>query len=100
MQIDHIDHNPLNNRIENLRLVSHHENQKNLKLAKNNKTGASGVFWEKRSKRFKAVIRLDGKDRYLGSFKTIEEAAFARKCGEEHFGFHPNHGQVVQLEAA
>lgn len=41
--IDHIDGNPENNRIENLRLVTQKENNKNRKLHRNNKTGLHGV---------------------------------------------------------
>lgn len=44
MQVDHIDGNPRNNRIENLRVVSLAENARNHKLRRTNKTGLKGVY--------------------------------------------------------
>lgn len=44
--IDHIDRNPLNNRIENLRAVPHSVNMRNTKLQKNNKSGKTGVNYK------------------------------------------------------
>lgn len=46
-QIDHIDHVRSNNRLSNLRLVTHKENQRNQKLHKRNTSGFSGIYWEK-----------------------------------------------------
>lgn len=45
MQIDHINHIRNDNRIENLRLVSNQDNQKNTKRSGNNKSGVTGVCW-------------------------------------------------------
>ncbi len=92
--IDHIDGNPQNNRIENLRDVEHSENQKNLKLNKNNKSGFSGVGFLERTGRWKAVIQNSGKAHHLGYFATKEEAVAARKNAERRFGFHQNHGRA------
>ena len=71
--IDHIDGDPLNNRFENLRDVSHGINQQNQNRAhSNNKTGFLGV--SPRGRKFRAVINVDGKHMHIGLFNTPELA--------------------------
>jgi hypothetical protein len=65
--IDHIDRNPLNNNIENLREVTRHENTFN--------KNAKGYY--KVGNKFRAQIRLNGKLIHLGYFDTEQEAAQA-----------------------
>lgn len=77
--VDHIDGNPLNNKINNLRLVTHSQNMLNCKLRKNNKTGVCGVFFCELRQRYIATIGVDGRTKSLGSFKTLEEASITRK---------------------
>lgn len=91
-QIDHINGNPSDNRICNLRDVDALENARNLGLSKSNKTGVSGVWFVKNLKKWRAVIRVGGMAHHLGYFTTIEEAAEARRQAAIHNGFHPNHG--------
>lgn len=67
--IDHIDRNRLNNSLSNLRVVRPSENAKN----KNGK----GVKLDKRSGKWEARIRVDGKYIHLGSFDTKDSARFA-----------------------
>jgi hypothetical protein len=64
--IDHIDRNPLNNILTNLRIVSHQQNTFN-KISK-------GYSWSKRDNNWKAQIRVNYKKMYLGSYDTEEEA--------------------------
>ncbi len=91
--IDHINGNPADNRIDNLRCVSHSENCRNVALKSNNKSGATGVYYNKENRRWIAQIAYDGKTNHIGSFKTLAEAKVARKIAEEKHGYHPNHGQ-------
>jgi hypothetical protein len=56
------------------------------KKYKNNSTGVKGVY--RHGEKFIASIQLNGKPHYLGIYKTVEEAALARKEGEEKY-FHP-----------
>ena len=71
--IDHINGNPGDNRIANLRDVSQRENIQNLYKAKShNKVGFLGVSRDKN--KFSARIVVDGKQIRLGRFKTPEEA--------------------------
>lgn len=86
--IDHIDGNPGNNRIENLREVTLSENQWNRKQSKNNKTGSKGVCNHKN--KFRAYCMVNNKNHHLGYFDTQEEAeSEVKKFREKHHNeFH------------
>jgi hypothetical protein len=72
-QLDHIDGNPSNNRIENLRNATDAQNMQNQRKARaNNKLGIQGVY--KVKNRFRAVLTTHGKGKHLGYFSTAEEA--------------------------
>ncbi len=87
LDIDHIDGFTGNNAIANLRLATKHENQHNSKTPKTNKSGFKGVSWAKRDNCFHACIRLNGKTKHLGCFKSPEKAAEAYKVAAlEHYG--------------
>ena len=93
-RIDHINGDPADNRIINLRAVSNVENGRNSKRSKANKTGVTGVFLDRRRARFIAYISgPDGRE-YLGNFGHIEDAAEARRLAEVRHGYHQNHGRT------
>jgi hypothetical protein len=92
-EIDHIDGNPANNRISNLRLVSHRENQLNMKRRSDNKSGVTGVTWDGARKVWRATIQIDRKHKALGEFAEFDAAVSARKSAEAELGFHANHGR-------
>lgn len=72
-QIDHINGNKSDNRIENLRDVTQEINQQNgTRPRKDNKLGIRGV--SRHGKGFRVAIHLNGKQQSVGTFKTIEEA--------------------------
>lgn len=85
--VDHINHDPLDNRRENLRIVSNRQNQQNKKNKGTSKY--PGVSWQKQTNKWVAHIRLNGKSKYLGSFIDEREAAKSYEkacrelCGEE-----------------
>lgn len=97
--IDHINGNKDDNRIENLREVTHLENCRNIKkLNKFNKSGYTGVHLCKKTKKWFAFIYLKGKSISLGSFGTIEEAIAAREEGVNKFyGEHYNRSKEGEL---
>ena len=77
-QIDHIDHDGLNNQRSNLRAATNSENQRNRSKEKGNTSGFKGVSFQKSTGMWQASIRVNGKLEYLGaSFGTAEEAARA-----------------------
>ncbi|EPO6320533.1 HNH endonuclease, partial [Escherichia coli] len=71
----HIDGDPLNNAISNLREVTKEQNQANMIPRKKTKSGYKGVHPRVDNKGFWATIRCNGKSHYLGQFNTAEEAA-------------------------
>lgn len=90
--IDHINHDPLDNRLLNLRCVPHAINQRNLSLSKANNSGSTGVGWCKRSGKWRSRVMINRKDHHLGVFDSVDEAAAAATAFRSSFGFHENHG--------
>lgn len=91
--VDHIDHNTLNNKWENLRVVDKSTNAKNLSKYVTNTSGVTGVNWHSKQKKWNARIMVDKKSIHLGCFLTMEEAVEARKLAEVKYNFHMNHGK-------
>ena len=88
-QIDHIDGNKSNNKISNLRDVCQSINQQNRRKARSNSLcGLLGVTSTPNGT-YKARIRLDGVQYYLGSTKTPEEAhkLYLEAKRKLHIGF-------------
>ena len=75
--VDHINHNKLDNRISNLRICSRSENHHNSKIQKNNATGYKGVHYKTNAKKFVAQIKLNNKRIHIGYFRTAIEASVA-----------------------
>jgi hypothetical protein len=96
--LDHINGNPSDNRIGNLREVDHQANARNANRRRNNKSGVTGVSMT--GKRWLASIRHDGRQLSLGTFATIEEAAAARKKAEAAYGYYPTHGLTLEERAS
>ena len=88
LNIDHIDNNGLNNRIENLRLVSHSINQRNRPLQKSNKTGVNDVNWHKSANKWQVRIKDNNGARLdLGRYCDFDEAVKVRKNAEKIYGY-------------
>lgn len=74
--LDHINLDPTDNRITNLRVVSPAENVRHSRIKCVNRSGAKGVILT-RTGRFTAQLKLHNKSIYLGTFGTLDEAAHA-----------------------
>ena len=75
--VDHVDGDPLNNTLPNLRICRKQQNEFNSKIRRDNTTGYKGISYIKSSGKFRAYINKNGDRFELGVFRTKEEAAFA-----------------------
>jgi hypothetical protein len=75
IKTDHIDGNGLNNQKYNIRACTNAQNMSNREEPVSNKSGYKGVVFK--GNKYQAQIQLDGKNIYLGLFKTAIEAAMA-----------------------
>lgn len=83
--VDHKDGDGLNNIRTNLRICTNAQNTTNSRMRSSNTTGYRGVGIYKKC--FAAYIWINGKQRFIGSFKTAQEAALAyNKAAEKHYG--------------
>ncbi len=78
-QADHRDLDPLNNTRENLRKATQSQNGMNRPVRRDASSGTKGI--RKDGNRWCATCYRDGKQYYLGSFKTVEEAREAYQIG-------------------
>jgi hypothetical protein len=86
-EIDHINGDPGDNRIANLRVATRAQNLSNRPRQCNNKSGHKGVYLDRRRGKWQAQMMICGKSKHLGSFDAIEDAAAAyRAASIEHFG--------------
>lgn len=93
-EVDHINGDPADNRIANLRVVKGSQNSRNQKRRKDNKTGIPGVSWWPSREKWQAKIGIGkSKSKSLGFFETKDEAIAARRAAEIILDYHPNHGR-------
>lgn len=94
--IDHIDNNPSNNAISNLRECSYSQNMSNRRISKNNNTGVKNVSYRPnkyKDKPYVATIVKDGKSFRYG-FATLEEAeTWVKQKRAELHGEFANDGE-------
>lgn len=85
LKVDHKNHNTIDNRKSNLRIVTQSENMMNQKLRNDNTSGITGVTWDKRKNQWVARIAINYKRIHLGYFDTFEKAVKVRKEAEEKY---------------
>lgn len=95
MEIDHIDGDPSNNRIDNLRLVTHGQNMQNQHHPRsNNKTsGVKGVHWDKDRGCWRTHIVIDGRQKYLGRYSSLDDATRVYRDAASRFHTHNPHAE-------
>ena len=87
MVVDHINHNLKDNRSTNLRVCTQHQNSMNQSVSKNNKSGTTGVQFDKNTNKWRAYINYNREQIVLGSYDTIEDAKQSRRKAENiYFG--------------
>lgn len=83
--VDHINRDPTDNRISNLRICSIRENSYNRSIGKNNTSGYKGVF--KHRYGWRVLIVKNNKQRYVGIYDSPHMAALAYDAAaREEFG--------------
>ena len=86
--VDHINHNGLDNRKANLRIVTPQQNSWNTRQGRNQGSSEyKGVSWDKETQKWQASIHIDNKLKYLGRFENEKEAAVVYDAAaKEHRG--------------
>lgn len=74
VEVDHIDLNGLNNIRNNLRVCGHAENIRNRGISIRNRSGFKGVSWHSKAGKWRADIRINKQNKFLGYYATAEEA--------------------------
>jgi len=87
MQIDHIDVNAHNNRLDNLRLATNAQNSHNQPARRSNKWGLKGVSLNSTGGKWVAQIMIDGTNKHIGVYDNPLDAhnAYA-EAAERHYG--------------
>lgn len=90
--VDHRDMNGLNNTRSNLRLATTAQNNINRSPSVKSQTGISGVYWEKHIRKWRAQMKVNGRNISLGVFDNFDDAKAARiKAEIEQYGeFSPH----------
>lgn len=82
--VDHINRNPKDNRLVNLRDISQKQNMEN-SGGRKNFSGVKGVYWHKKNECWRAQICHNQKHYHIGVFSEFEDAVRARKEAEKTF---------------
>lgn len=81
--IDHIDRNKVNNKVENLREVTRTCNLRNSNRSDTNVSGVRGVVWDNERGRWLAHLSFGNKSKYLGRSTDLTEAVCLRYAAEQ-----------------
>jgi hypothetical protein len=98
--IDHINGNRADNRIENLRLCSRTENLRNAQKRKDNQSGFKNVNWNALTNSWRVKFAVDGKSKcfglYLDKDEAVEVSKIVRRCLHGQFANDGEHSAVVK----
>jgi hypothetical protein len=72
---------------KNVRFATQNEQAQNRRILRSNKSGVTGVCWNKQKRKWVAKITFNGKETYLGAYENIDEAIDARKRAEVELGY-------------
>jgi hypothetical protein len=92
LQIDHINRDRLDNRLENLRAATHGQNRCNSENSKNNISKYRGIWFDKRCRKYRAHLVVNGKRNYLGYYTDPLDAAKAYDEAAQQY-----HGEFASI---
>ncbi len=96
-EVDHINNDGKDNRVQNLRWSSHQENCFNRGMYSLNTSGTKGVSFHKKSNKWQAVISVNGKQKHLGTFTNKEDAIKTRyEEAVKQFGTFINQCETIK----
>ncbi len=84
-EVDHRDTDRANNIWKNLRASTSSQNKCNRPLMKNNASGVKGVYWCKNVSKWRVKICINGNDKHIGLFDSLEDARAAYAGASEEF---------------
>ena len=90
-EVNHLNHITDDNRIGNLKKVDRSGQMRDLAMSSRNKSGFTGVCWDKSSKKWMARV---GKQ-YIGLFEDVELAGFVAELTRDKLGYSQNHGKPL-----
>ena len=90
--VDHIDRNPLNNHLSNLRYATHAENSHNSKMRSSNTSGYKGIQWKEKLQKWRVEVSAPGYKKHIGMFVSLEDAIIAR-----NEAFTERHGEFMNI---
>jgi hypothetical protein len=91
-QLDHINRDTLDNRIENLRPATNSQNASNRKLFSNNTSKVKGVYWHKYTKKWFVYVDINKQRKNIGYFDDFEFAELAAiEARIKYHGSYANH---------
>lgn len=91
-EVDHINGDRLDNRKENLRFCTNHQNRFNQKVRKDNTSGFKGVYWDKAKRKWYVSIAAKPHRVFLGYFDDKEDGAKAYNAAAKRL-----HGSFARL---
>jgi len=98
LHVDHIDRNPLNNNLDNLRCVTNLENHQNLSKFKNNTSGVPNISFRKNRNKWRYAKTINNKC-FEKTFDTLEEATiFKKKYELENNTFKKKIYNIIYME--
>lgn len=92
VRINHINHIGDDNGLSNLQVLD--QAQRNMKQYKTNTSGTTGIYWDELQQRWVVTFGIGGKKRkFVGTFRTLDDANVALQAALKEYGFHENHGK-------
>jgi len=90
--IDHINRDRSDDRLSNLREITKAGNSQNKSMQSNNKSGITGIRWNKKGRKWEVNINVDRKQKYLGQYDLLKHAIIIRERALIKYNYSEGHG--------